>query len=251
MRILHGNNQLTVPITPKRTEESGANYDAGQFLGAASVDFLLHNGAMKSASSSRTGKIFPTEIELRDGSKVLIRPVTPDDKHLIEIGLAHLSKEGRYFRFFRPISKLSDKMLREFTEIDHIDHEAIGALGTGSQNGLPLGVARYIRIPHEPTTAEVAVTVTDGQQGKGLGTLLLAFLACRAAANGVADFCAFVLADNHRMLALFRELGSTTETGAAGEVEVRIPLFADASSYPETPAGHVVRKVSALLAANG
>lgn len=141
-------------------------------------------------------------------------------------------------------------MLKEFTEIDHIDHEAIGALGTGPQSGVPLGVARYIRMPHEPTAAEVAVTVADSHQGKGLGTLLLAFLACRAVENDVAEFCAFVLGDNHRMLDVFKELGSTSEVAATGEVEVRIPLFADASSFPDTPAGDVVRKVSALLAKN-
>jgi len=196
-----------------------------------------------------TGTTFPLKVELLDGTQVLIRPVSPDDRHLVEIGLTHLSKESRYFRFFRPISKLSDKMLTEFTDIDHIDHEAIGALGTGPQDGLPLGVARYIRIPHEPTTAEVAVTVTDIQQGKGLGTLLLAILACRAISNDITEFCAFVLGGNHRMLEVFKELGSTTEISTAGEVEVRIPLFADASSYPATPAGDVVRKISTLLVA--
>ena len=176
--------------------------------------------------------------------------VTPGDKHLVEIGPVHLSKESRYFRSFQPISKLSHKMLTEFTEIDHIDHEAIGALGTGPQNGLPLGVARYIRMPHEPTTAEVAITVTDNQQGKGLGTLLLAILSCRAISNDITEFCAFVLGDNHRMLEVFKELGSTTEIGTACEMEVRTLLFADAGSYPGTPAGDVVRKVSALLAKN-
>ena len=164
---------------------------------------------------------FPVEVDLRDGSRVLIRPVTPDDKHLIEVGLEHLSKESRYLRFFHPVSKLSRKLLTEFTEIDHIDHEAIGALGTGSNSDMPFGVARYIRAPHHPTVAEIAVTVIDGQQGKGLGTLLLAFLACRAVSNGVTEFCAYVLGGNHRMLEVFKELGSTTETGPAGEVEPR------------------------------
>ena len=141
-------------------------------------------------------------------------------------------------------------MLTEFTEIDHIDHEAIGALGTGPRSGLPLGVARYIRMPHEPTAAEVAVTVTDGLQGKGLGTLLLAILACRAISNDINEFRAFVLGGNHRMLEVFKELGSTTETGDAGDKEVRVPLYADASLYPATSAGDVVRKISALLENN-
>ncbi len=141
-------------------------------------------------------------------------------------------------------------MLIDFTEIDHAEHEAIGALGTGEQSGLPLGVALYIRMPHEPETAEVAVTVTDHQQGKGLGTLLLAILACRATANDITEFCAFVLGNNHRMLEVFRELGATTESGTGGEVEVRVPLFADAGRYPNTSAGDVIREVSARMATN-
>lgn len=218
----------------------------------------LRNSSLQVWSSSAlipvneedTSDAFPFEVELLDGTRVVVRPVKPDDKHLIEIGLQQLSEESRYFRFFHPISKLPHKMLTEFTEIDHIDHEAIGALGTGQQSGLPLGVARYIRMPGEPEAAEVAVTVTDNQQGKGLGTLLLAFLACRAISNNITEFRAFVLGNNHRMLEVFKDLGSTTQTLAAGEVEVRMPLFADAGSYAATSAGDVFRKISALLATN-
>ncbi len=202
---------------------------------------------MNSEATNNTGKTYPLEVGLLDNSRVLIRPVTTDDKHLIEIGLTQLSKQSRYFRFFHSVTKLSDKMLRELTEIDHTDHEAIGAIGTGSDAGVPLGVARYIRMPHEPNAAEVAVTVTDSHQGRGLGTLLLAFLACRAIENDITEFCAFVLGDNHRMLDVFKQLGSTSEIGTAGEVEVRIPLFADTSLYPNSPAGDVAREVSAQL----
>ena len=202
--------------------------------------------------SNATGTaVFPINTELRDGTPVRIRQVQADDKHLLEIGLEHLSKQDRYFRFFRPVSKLSDKLLSEFTEIDHFNHEAIGALDISEPSGVPIGVARYIRLPEAETTAEVAVTVANSHQGKGLGTLLLAFVAHRAIENGIEEFAAFVLNDNHRMLAVFKELEAITKLSAVGEVDIRIPLHRDSACYPQTPVGDVFRQVSAILAAEG
>ena len=205
---------------------------------------------MTDRSSTNAAAVFPIQTLLRDGTTVLIRPLQSDDKHLLEIGLEHLSKESRYFRFFSTVSELSEKSLRQFTEIDHVNHEAIGALDISKAPGNPVGVARYIRMPELESTAEVAVTVIDSHQGKGLGTLLLAFLSQRAIENGIREFAAIVLRDNHRMLDVFKELGASTKFAAAGEVDIRIPLFADATLYPQTPVGDVFRQVSAMLAAN-
>ncbi len=193
---------------------------------------------------------FTVETALRDGTPVRMRPVQPDDKHLLEVGMKHLSEESRYFRFFRPVSALPEKLLCQFTEIDQVNHEAVGALDIGETPGNPIGVERYIRMPEQETTAEVAVTLVDSHQGKGLGTLLLAFLAQRVIENSIGEFAAIVLSDNHRMLGLFKKLGASTNFAAAGEVDVRIPLFADPTHYPQTPVGDVFRQVSAMLAAN-
>ncbi len=125
--------------------------------------------------------------------------------------------------------------------------ETVDMSGTTS---IPVGVARYIRMPENEASAEVAVTVVDSHQGKGLGTLLLAALAQRATENGVREFVAFVLSDNHRMLKVFKELGASTKFAAVGEVGIRIPLFADATLYPRSPAGDVFRQVSAMLVTN-
>ena len=73
-------------------------------------------------------------------------------------------------------------MVTYLTEIDHHDHEAIIALEEESGEGI--GVARYVRNPTHPETAEVAVTVIDEWQGRGLGTLLLEVLGQRARAEG-------------------------------------------------------------------
>ena len=151
------------------------------------------------------------------------------------------SKEDRYFRFFRPLSRLSDTLLHQFTDIDHYNHEAICALEFGEAPGNPAGVARYIRNREQTGTAEMAVTVVHGHQGKGLGTLLLAFLSFRAVENGVEEFTAIVLEHNHRIREVLGELGAVSKQALAGELELRIPLYNDAKLYPQMAAGNVFR----------
>ena len=70
-------------------------------------------------------------VALRDGSKVLIRPVRSDDAALLADGFARLSARSRQLRFLRTKNELSPAELRYFTDIDHHDHEALGALNTG------------------------------------------------------------------------------------------------------------------------
>ncbi len=185
------------------------------------------------------------EAELRDGTAVLLRPVQPDDKHLLSVGMEHLSPQSRYFRFFRPLPEIPPNLLRQFTEIDHVNHEAIGALDVSGADPVPVGVARYIRSPEEKAAAEVAVTVVDSHQGRGLGTLLLAAIAHAAVANGIDQLEAVVLSGNTKMLQVFRELAATMTRRAAGEVQVRLPLHPNASAYPQTPVGDVFRQTFA------
>ncbi|MGZ6855331.1 MAG: GNAT family N-acetyltransferase, partial [Mycobacteriaceae bacterium] len=107
-------------------------------------------------------------VVLRDGSDVLIRQVQPGDAPLLAEGFRRLSTESRWLRFLTGKPKLSQAELRYFTEVDHHDHEALGALN--HVDGRGLGIARYIRHDDDPEAAEIAVTVVDDWQGRGLGT---------------------------------------------------------------------------------
>jgi RimJ/RimL family protein N-acetyltransferase len=123
---------------------------------------------------------------LRDGSAVVIRPVRSSDAPLLADGFARLSAEPRRTRFLWPRDELSPAELRYFTSIDHHGHEALGALD--DRTGRRVGVARYVRHADDPQTAEIAVTVVDAWQGRGLGTELLAQLADLAHAKGIQHF---------------------------------------------------------------
>ena len=140
----------------------------------------------------------PTEPRplLRDGSKVLIRQVRSADAPLLADGFARLSARSRQMRFLTPKKELSPAELRYFTDVDHHDHEALGALDHADGRGV--GIARYVRDADDPQAAEIAVTIVDDWQGRGLGTELLAQLSGRAR-EGIRRFTALVAADNPAM----------------------------------------------------
>jgi RimJ/RimL family protein N-acetyltransferase len=164
-------------------------------------------------------------VVLRDGSEALVRQVRPEDKPLFVAGWADLSDETVYRRFLQSRDGLSVDELAFFTEIDHIDHEAIGALDADGRQGV--GVARYVRDGERPHAAEAAVIVVDAWQGRGLGGKLLRRLTARATENGIHVFTATLLATNDAMLALLAQLGDVTlrrRDGAAIEVDVELPV---------------------------
>ena len=126
---------------------------------------------------------------------MLVRTLRPDDAPGLTEAYGQLSDASRYRRFFTAKPHLSEQSLALLTAVDHRDHEALVAVAPGS--GQLVGVARFIRNPGEPDLAEVAVTVTDSWQRRGLGTALLRELARRAAEEGIRYFTAEILAENH------------------------------------------------------
>src|SRR6266536_88238 len=125
---------------------------------------------MGTGRRARTGLPAARKLTLRDGTRILVRPILPVDKDRLREGFARLSQASRYRRFMTSMEALSDRQLRYFTEIDYSDHMAWVAMDPDHPAHPGLGVARYIRLAEDPTTAEAAVTVLDEQQGRGMGT---------------------------------------------------------------------------------
>jgi len=160
-------------------------------------------GRQARRAAGPAGPLRPPVI-LRDGSLVLIRPVQEGDAPLLADGFGRLSAESRWMRFLMAKQELSPSELRYFTSVDHHDHEALGALDHGDGRGV--AIARYIRHPAEPDAAEIALTVIDDWQRRGLGTELLGRLADRACQEGIRRFTALVAADNAAMSGLLDSL---------------------------------------------
>lgn len=145
---------------------------------------------------------------LADRTTVELRTVAPEDAHALATGYQQLSAHSAYTRFHTLYAELSPAQLEYFTHVDHRNHEAVGAVLPGTDEGL--GIARYVRDPDDPTHAEVAITVVDAWQGRGLGSGLLAALAGRAREEGITCFTADVLSENRPMLELMRRAGPVT-----------------------------------------
>jgi len=161
-------------------------------------------------------------ITLRDGARVMLRSIAPEDKPLLAAIFDRLSEESRYRRFFTTKTQLSTAELDYFVDLDHTDHEAIVAIDRSSGEGL--GVARYIRSNEDPHAAEVAVTVADDWQGRGLGRALLDRLTYRARRAGVRRFSAMVQSDNPASLGLLAGVGATERRVGGGLVDLVIEL---------------------------
>jgi RimJ/RimL family protein N-acetyltransferase/nucleotide-binding universal stress UspA family protein len=166
---------------------------------------------------------------LRDGSTVIIRPITGEDRELLRSGFERLSERSRYLRFQTPLTTLGERQLDYLTDVDHHDHEALLALDPGA--GDIVGVARFVRVTNG--VAECAVAVSDDWQGRGVATKLLDRLLVRAREEGVERFTALVLAENAEALRLLERLGDTVQRRVGSQVELDIELPAPSQTSPQ------------------
>ena len=189
---------------------------------------------------------------LRDGQPIRLRLVRSDDKEMFRRGLDKLSPESRVRRFFVMKERLTNEELRYFTEIDQIDHVAIGAEracpagvgdgadgsdGAGAFEGL--GVARFIRCPDHADTAEAAVAVIDEMQGKGLGSLLFQRLVAAARARGISRLRCEVLSSNQAMRDFLSgampSAFKIAQSGPVLTIEMELPEIEPAHPHVEPP----------------
>jgi GNAT superfamily N-acetyltransferase len=204
----------------------------------------------------------PLLASLRDGSAVRVRLIDQRDRERLRRGFERLSAESRYRRFFSPTPRLTEAMLSRLVETDGTSRVAIGAerLRPLPLRWLPAdgaGVARFIRFADRPEAAEIAVTIVDEWQGRGLGRLLLDALAGVAYDRGIRRFVAYLQPDNERMKALLRHLDEEAqgriedgllvfEVGLDGVAALQEPpAAANVASPAETQAPHTLPALAA------
>lgn len=141
------------------------------------------------------------EVTCRDGVRVRLRPIRPDDAPRLQALHARLSRETIYQRFFGATPRLPTPWSHFLAEVDYRRRLALVLERGPAEDPELIGVGRY-EPTAEPDTAEVAFVVEDRWQGKGLGTVLFTTLLAAARARGIRRFRADVLADNRRMLDL-------------------------------------------------
>ena len=147
------------------------------------------------------------QVTLKDGARVTLRPIRPEDQAGLTQLYSRLSPETAYQRFFTVMARLPPDWARFLANVDYERRMAIVATGPGDQL---ISVARYDH-GEAADEAEIAIVVQDQWQGRGVGTILLTELLGYAEAKGIRRFRAYVLAENRRMLDMLGRLTQVLE----------------------------------------
>jgi acetyl coenzyme A synthetase (ADP forming)-like protein len=167
------------------------------------------------------------DVILRDGSTLRLRPPREDDRAPLVRFFENLSQRSLYLRF-HGYPTVDERLVEPVLEPDWLERGAF--LGSVSEAGeeLIVAIANYVRL-RDLRSAEIAFTVADAYQGRGIATRMLEQLARIAADRGIERFVGEVMADNAPMINVFEGVGfEVSRTLSGGEVEMTFPIAATA-----------------------
>ena len=141
---------------------------------------------------------------LSDGTRVLVRPLRPEDATLYPDFIAHVTPQDARLRFFAAIRELSDERIAELSQLDY--RHAMAFIAIEEASGAMLGVVR-LHLDADARSGEYAVIVRSGLKGHGLGWLLMQRIIEYARSIGLERVHGQVLAENTTMLRMCEELG--------------------------------------------
>lgn len=176
-------------------------------------------------------------LTLPDGTLAWIRPILPTDRETHVACYEQVSDDSKYSRFLAPVPHLTEDLLKLLVDdVDGVDHVAYYLFVDGENQGLPVAVGRIVRVPDDPSAADIAVTVQDDWHGRGLATAMMRLLVERRP-SGVTHLVTIVLANNRPSRRMLRRIGPTKELYLGdGAVEVRVELGEPAPERATPPA---------------
>lgn len=186
-------------------------------------------------SADRVGEL------LRSGRDVLIRAASSEDVAALELLHERMSADSLRHRFFGTGRGMAHRYL------EHLAHtpDAIALVAVSDRRVCGLGTAE----PIGEGRAEVAFVVDEKSHGLGIGTLLLERIAEEAGRRGIRELVAEVMAENHEMLEVFRNVGYTTSSRWLGDT-VHVVIRTDATET-HAKAAQARRSVAESYQASG
>src|SRR5437588_70624 len=163
--------------------------------------------------------ITPIPIEVRDGTRLMLRPVLPGDDERTVHGHIQFSSETLYRRFMTARIP-TPALLHYLSEVDYVDH-FVWVVTDGDD---PVADARFVRDESDPTTAEIAFIVADAYQGRGIGSFLISALSIAARVDGVERFSARMLSENAPMRSIMDHYGAVWEREDIGVITTVIDV---------------------------
>jgi acetyltransferase len=160
---------------------------------------------------------------LRDGTPVLLRPLTPEDAALYPDFLAEVTQADLRLRFFAAMREVSHDLIEKLIHYDTV--HAMAFVAIEEQSGRLLGVVR-LHDAAKGEDAEFAILLRSRLKGHGLGWLMMKHMIAYAKDKGLKTVQGQVLAENSTMLTMCAELGFhiAEEAGERGVMHVTLPL---------------------------
>lgn len=186
---------------------------------------------------------------IRDNTYLCFKVLEPSDREKIVDGFKKLSRKSVYHRFFGFMKELAGQQLEDLLNTDKKDHVAWTAFDIVEDEAIGIGIGRFKRSESNPEEAELALTVIDEYQDKGVGTVLLAVMYYLGIKLDITTFTGVILADNSKLIRRFKDLGAQL-TRAGSEYEMRLPVFKKLEDIPKTKYSRVLLPVLQFLKEN-
>ncbi|WP_156746221.1 GNAT family N-acetyltransferase [Mycobacterium sp. 1423905.2] len=179
----------------------------------------IMNRLLRTVRQRLAAFVTPIPVRLRDGTELTLRPVLPGDRERTVHGHVHFSSETLYRRFMSARVP-TERLMHYLAEVDYVDH----FVWVMTDGGDPVADARFVRDEADPTVAEIAFTVADAYQGRGIGTFLIDALAVAARVDGVERFSARMLSDNLPMRTIMDRHGAVWQREDIGVITTIIDV---------------------------
>jgi RimJ/RimL family protein N-acetyltransferase len=166
--------------------------------------------------------ITPIPVYVRDGTELHLRPVLPGDNERAAHGPVRFSSDTLYRRFHMATGMPTETLMTYLFEVDYVDHFVW--VMTDGADGPGVADARFVRDEDDPTIAEIAFTVGDAYQSRGIGSFLMGALAVAARYGGVERFSARVLSENSSMREILDGFGAQWQSDDPGLITTVIDV---------------------------
>jgi RimJ/RimL family protein N-acetyltransferase len=185
----------------------------------------------------------------KDNTYLCFKALEREDRDKFIEGFKKLSPKTVYHRFFGFMKELTPRQLEDLLNIDKKDHVAWAAFDIVDDEAIGIGVGRFRRSLDNPQEAELALTVIDEYQFKGVGTILLGIMYYLASHLDINTFTAVILSDNSKLIRRFKELGAQM-TRVGTEYEMRLPIYKNFDDIPKSRYTRILKPILQFLKDN-
>ncbi len=185
----------------------------------------------------------------RDNTYLCFKVLEHADRDKFIEGFKKLSRKTVYHRFFGFMKELTPQQVDDLLNTDEKNHVAWSAFDIVDDDTIGIGVGRFRRSKVNPHEAELALTVIDEYQNKGVGTILLAIMYYLASILDIDIFTGIIMSDNAQLIRRFKELGAEM-TRVGTEYEMRLPIYKNFDDIPKTRYSRIIRPILHFLKEN-